>query len=214
MTDTVWFGTLDEPGDRGAAADAHRVSDAAKAGRWSELWATLDSAIVQNPNAWRPGGTSWYAPLHQAAWHGAPVEVAQQLIDRGAWRSLPNAQGDRPVDIARTKGHQHLLDVLAPVAHTFVEPALLPAIERHLGALVESRIRPELDVRLRHPSLAVLAEIGTGLWYPIPGMYGGFNIELREHHLYVESWSRVADGSGQAHVVTAEGFFLVRRGFV
>ncbi len=43
-------------------------------------------------------------------------------------------------------------------------------------------------------------------------MYGGFNIQLREDHLYVESWCRVVGGSGQAHVVSRDGYTLVRAG--
>lgn len=52
------------------------------------------------------------------------------------------------------------------------------------------------------------------LWFPYPGMYGGFGISLRRGRIMVESWSRVVGGSGQAHVITENGCVLVEEGFV
>lgn len=61
----------------------------------------------------------------------------------------------------------------------------------------------------------MLTEIpGRRLWYPVPGMYGGFSIQLRENHLLVKSWSRLVRGSGEAHVVSQQGRFLVDHDFV
>lgn len=55
-------------------------------------------------------------------------------------------------------------------------------------------------------------------WHPIPGMYGGFrywlDLTLHEPTLLVESWSRVVQGSGQRHHVTATSCELVAEGFV
>nr|WP_235716706.1 ankyrin repeat domain-containing protein [Mycolicibacterium goodii] len=34
-------------------------------------------------NWWRPGDTTWFTVLHQAAWHGVSADVARELIDRG-----------------------------------------------------------------------------------------------------------------------------------
>jgi hypothetical protein len=55
-------------------------------------------------------------------------------------------------------------------------------------------------------------------WFPIPGMYGGFAYQLRRRRgelvLVTESWSRVADGSGQRHVVTSGAVILEAEGFV
>ena len=39
--------------------------------------------------------------------------------------------------------------------------------------LIEAPVRPALGVRLRYPQAAVVHEVGT-IWYPVPGMYGGF----------------------------------------
>jgi hypothetical protein len=56
------------------------------------------------------------------------------------------------------------------------------------------------------------------MWFPVPGMYGGFSYRLEaagvEAKLVSESWSRVVGGSGQRHEVTSEGSRLVEEGFV
>ena len=66
-------------------------------------------------NQWRVGGSSWFAPLHQAAWHGASASVVSSLLERGALRSLRTRDGRTPYDVALARGHEHLLELLAPV---------------------------------------------------------------------------------------------------
>ena len=92
------------------------MSDAAKAGDWATILRALES-VSANPNQWRIRDTSYFAPLHQVAFLGAPVEVALQLIDRGAWRYLRDADGQKPIDIARARGHDHLFEVLEAPDH-------------------------------------------------------------------------------------------------
>jgi hypothetical protein len=56
------------------------------------------------------------------------------------------------------------------------------------------------------------------MWFPVPGMYGGFSYHLEttgvDAKLVVESWSRVVCGSGQRHEITSEGSRLVEEKFV
>ncbi len=56
------------------------------------------------------------------------------------------------------------------------------------------------------------------MWFPVPGMYGGFKYYLQgsgdNTKLISESWCRVAGGSGQQHEITSEGSKLVAQGFV
>ena len=61
--------------------------------------------------------------------------------------------------------------------------------------------------------LLVMEQLET-LWVPYPGMYGGFSLSVHRGRLVVESWSRVAGGSGQAHVITEHGCVMVEEGFV
>ncbi len=55
-------------------------------------------------------------------------------------------------------------------------------------------------------------------WFPVPGMSGGFTYKLVEREgsleLIVESWSRLAEGSGMRHRVTATQAVLEAAGFV
>lgn len=206
-------------------AAAHRLADAAKAGDWGTVMSMIvsDSQAV-NVNQWRPGGGSWFTVLHQAAWHGAPIEIVAALTERGALRTLRDAKGRTAHDIAADHGRRtSLIDSLAPPPSPLT-PECIRALNVHLATVIDRRIHDEhidqgyanRDLRkvLRYPPVDVLHELPSqSVWFPVPGMYGGFHITLREHHLYVESWIRVVGGSGQAHVVTREGPVLVNQGF-
>jgi len=47
------------------------------------------------------------------------------------------------------------------------------------------------------------------MWFPVPGMYGGFSYRLEvagvKAKLVSESWCRVVGGSGQRHEITRTG---------
>ena len=196
-------------------AATHRLADAAKTADWDAVFGVLSSSFWLGPNHWRIGGSSWFTPLHQAAWHGAPVEVVDRLVELGAWRSLRNAAGDRPVDVATARGHEHLLESLAspPVARQ--RRRKYDAWDRHLDTLVAERTDSLPPVRYRPVATEVLdLEPLDSLSFPYPGMYGGFSLTVHRGRLHVESWCRVVGGSGQAHVITEGGCVLVEDGFV
>ncbi|XWK91772.1 MAG: ankyrin repeat domain-containing protein (plasmid) [Phormidium sp.] len=77
----------------------HALADAAKQYNWKKTQFILD----ERPdliNVTRPDGRSLYTPLHQAAHGNAPMEVVQQMVEMGAWRTLRNTDDERAVDIA------------------------------------------------------------------------------------------------------------------
>ena len=81
----VWHGVLDpcQICDDAVAA-GHRLADAAKAGDWSTVLRLLDDPRRRvDINSWRPGGTAWFTPLHQAAWHHASADVVNQAPPEG-----------------------------------------------------------------------------------------------------------------------------------
>jgi hypothetical protein len=207
-----------------AAARNHRLADAAKAARWSEVFEVLDLAWV-SVNQWRLGGSSWFTPLHQATWHGASASVVSGLLGRGALRSLPARDGRTAYDVALLRGHLHLLDLLA-LPRTSLTAERAGRLDRGLTSVIDGRLRlpggiaesygKPLEECLRYPPVALLPECrGERLWFAVPGMYGGFSIALmKRSFLYVESWIRVVGDSGQAHVITHEGVTLVDEGFV
>lgn len=214
VNEVVWLGSADRDElNPEIVAKRDALADASRAGTWREVFALLD----RDPdlvNAWRIGGASWFAPLHQAAWHGAPVDVVAELLERGAWRTLPAANGQTPQQIAVEHGHDATAELLVAGLRED-RLSLHRRLDAELNALIDRRIRPQIRSELRFPVTAVLTEVGdVPMWFPVPGMYGGFSIRLMRSYLFVESWSRMVGGSGQAHVITAEGTTLVEEGFV
>lgn len=195
--------------------DIDHLVDAAKTGHWTEVFKRLDAGGRPVANQWRVGGKSWFAPLHHAAWLGAPVDVVDQLIQRGAWKSLRNADGDRPFEIAQKRGHHHLRESLRVRETSEYEQRTFVAWNRHLTELTTERTRGLDPVRYRPvPTELIALEQLESLWFTYPGMYGGFGMSIHKDRLFVESWSRVVGGSGQAHVITERGCVLVDEGFV
>ena len=95
-----------------------QLADAAKAYQWDKVLEILS----QHPhlvNSTRPGGTSLYTPLHQAANGSAPASVVERLLAFGASTTAATAKGERAIDIAKAKAH-HLSKLLQPGA----EPSL------------------------------------------------------------------------------------------
>lgn len=185
------------------------LADAARDGDWPDVFRVLDNER-RWVNAGRVGGKSGYAPLHQAAWQGAPEDVVRELLARGAWRTLRSTDGERPVDIAERRGHDHLIEPLGPLMLRRV-----PDAEAHLHDLIRSRI-PHLVTQsaLRLPQLGPLSEVDEPrMWFPVPGMYGGFDILLNGDSLNVDSWNRVVGGWAQTHRITADGWELVADGW-
>jgi ADP-ribosylglycohydrolase/protein-tyrosine phosphatase len=196
-----------------------RLSDAAKNYDWEKMLKIL-SQSPESVNITRPDGTSLYAPLHQAAHGGAPVEVVEQLLKIGAWRTLQNAKGERPIDVAVRQQKPHLYSVLKPQYKRHIPLGILLKIQQHFHEVIRGRIR-ELNYAdgLRLPELEPLLEFKEAkAWFAVPGMYGGFHYWLEadgvDALLIAESWCRVAGGSEQRHEVNSAGSRLTDEGFV
>lgn len=78
----------------------------------------------------------------------------------------------------------------------------------------EGRLELTVDLPVLSANLDDYAE---PQWFPVPGMYGGFSyrlvMECKALVLLTESWSRVAEGSGQEHRITESATELVAEGF-
>lgn len=197
----------------------HKLADAAKEFDWEKTLEILNN-YPELINTTRPDGKSLYTPLHQAAYGNAPVNIIQKMLDIGAWRTLRNSDGERPIDIAKQKKYQHLVQVLEPVYKTNVPSEMLEKIQKYFHEIILDRANDlVVKANLRLPELEPLLEIEKPqMWFPIPGMYGGFNywLNLDEHNvkLISESWWRVVEGSGQRHEITDKGWTLIEEGFV
>lgn len=232
----VWRGVLDPAHLHDhIVALSHRFADAAKVGDWSVVLQMLNDPTQQiDVNWWRPGGTAWFTVLHQAAWHGAPVSVVASLIQHGALRTLPESRGRTAYDVFMdcagdiypstavgidVRSRTVLERLLTPPAPTLGRDDIR-ALDNHLAEVIDGRIS-ELYARrnprevLRYPPVDILHEVpDQHIWFPVPGMYGGFDIRLQDDFLDVKSWCRVVGGSGQEHVITTAGAILVDEGFI
>jgi hypothetical protein len=150
--DIVWDGIVGADGlDRTDTEVRHNLADAAKRYDWARMMAILREhpTLV---NTIRPGGSSRFAPLHQAAHGGAPLEFAEELIFLGAWRTLQNARGERPIDVAERRGRKHLLGVMEPRLKRHVPIGVLLRIQTLFHDVILSRAAEAL-ARLGHSNV-------------------------------------------------------------
>lgn len=238
----IWYGMNGaEYWSEAFAAILRSIAAAAEARDWARFIQVVSDhgGLANIP---RLDGASLDAPLHQAAQGGAPVEVVERLIALGAWRTLQNARGERPVDVADRQGRSHLLDILTPRYRHHVPPGVLLKIQAHFHDVIRGRTDrrrvadgdagaearaqaihdpgPPGPYRgLRLPELEPLLELDLPeMWFPVPGMYGGFRYRLDragvEARLISTSSSRIVDGSGMRHSITSAGSELIEKGFV
>lgn len=162
-----------------------------------------------SPNDWQLSRPSRNSPLHWAAEGRAPVELVHAMIEHGGWRTLPNANGERPVDIAARKNYRHLVDVLSPVLRHTVNVADLATIQSHFHDMM--RLLPEAELHeLRKPELAPLLELEEPkMYFSVPGHYGGYQYWLDSQgakpKLIVESRNRMSSGSVPRWEITTAG---------
>jgi len=162
----------------------------------------------------------WFAPLHQGAYNKAPLKVIQKLLSLGAWRTLKTIKGEKPVDLCPKGTQEDLVKLLTPIYKRKADQNVLSQIEKHFHEVIIQRIKClQRWSSLRLPDLEVLFEINKPkMWFPVPGMYGGFLFNLKVDkgslRLISEMWCRVVEGSGQRHEITAEGSRLIEEGFV
>ncbi|MFJ5871830.1 DUF4357 domain-containing protein [Dietzia maris] len=185
VTRPSWPGILDAE----LAAGNHQLADAAAVGDWEAVLETLDSSDVRSRslvNTWRPGGVSMVTPLHQAAINGADVEVVERLIALGAWRSLADARGWLPVDLAILHGRSELVGALTPKVNREVEVALFRVLTYRLDKLLAEITKEDAVPRFRAPQVAVIAEVGGEIEFDLTGSGHFFRIFLEEGELLVE----------------------------
>jgi hypothetical protein len=190
-----------------------------KTHKWDEVF-TIFEKRPDLINAALLDNSSWYAPIHQLTAENSPIEVIEKLINMGAWRTFKTSDGYKAIDIANKKEYQHLANLLEPVYRHTANIQLLSKIQKHFHQVIIGRIKVISEWQsFRLPDLEILLEIEEpSMWFPVPGMYGGFNYLLvfkgKTVKLISESWSRVVGGSGERHEITSKGSKLVEEGFV
>lgn len=194
----------------------HALADAAKRYDWRAVAELLDES-PQLVNTTRPGGGSLFAPLHQAAYGNAPAGVIKDLVARGGWRTLENARGERPVDVASRCGHNEAAAELEPRLVRVVPHGVLMKVQQHFHVVIRSEVAKLVDRHtLRLPELKPLLEVDRdkSFFFQVPGMYGGFFYRLAEEgvaaKLVVIASSRM--GGSRNYEIVSEGSELVGEG--
>lgn len=210
MTRWTWYGSM--IGSRfGHLAErvlreVTAVDDDARAADWD---AVLEARPWDRLNVWRPGSTTCATPLHHAAAGGASPEIIRALVSRGAWRTLTTLDGLRPVDVARARhADPAVVEALEPAPTRRFAPSTLSVWQSHVDALIRATTAPLAGrYQLRCPPLDVLTELPAAdvLWFPVPGMTGGFALRLTDEGVVVSSTSRVVEGGSESHVITEDG---------
>ena len=135
------------------------------------------------------------------------------LIDRGAWRSVRDADGNRPVDVYSARGHTTHSAVLEPKPVRRLGETTVSTLERRLHLLLDAELLRWHEYPLRYPQLEVLTEVDSGeLWFLVPGRSGGYKITLDGESLLVDSSSR--QSGSELYRVTCDSIeFLGHEGY-
>jgi hypothetical protein len=136
-----------------------QLADAAKGSCWPTVFAILRDH-PEMVNCSRPGSTSRWALLHQAAYNRAEVDVVERLVGLGAWRTLQNDRGERPVDLAVRENYTELLPPLTPQYFADVPCGILLKIQEHFHRLILGWEREWVaEHAIRLPELEPLLEM-------------------------------------------------------
>ena len=200
----AWPGVLDAE----LASGSHDLANAASVGDWDAVLEILDSAGAVSTglvNSWRPGGVSMVTPLHQTAAKGAPRHVVESLVARGAWRTLADSRGWRPLELALLHGRSEMVDLLAPDIPDAENTALLSVLSYRLKQLLEDVTKEDAVPRFRSPDVHVLQEAGGELDFDLVGSGHFFRLFLEEGELLVEHTSAGDDESGVVYRIDGTG---------
>lgn len=160
-------------------------SNAAYQGQWDEIFSLNDLAQDEYDENWvnairlrlphEADKLSFWTPLHQAAYLRAPANVIKMLIDRGALRSLCTRKSNKggsthddltPAEIARGEGHDHLVDILAPVIYHTIPHRILARLQALFHEITRADWGQIDDIIL--PDLVALTELrNPEMWFPL-----------------------------------------------
>ena len=165
---------------------------------------------------------------HHAAYHRAPIKVVKAMREKHFAMSFIDSNGKLPKDYLPNDVEEEYKQLFIPeYGLSKLNLQNLALIEKRLHEVINSRAKFLVDKHnLILPLLSVFLEerkmgyVEESNWCPIPGMYGGFNIEINLNEdksdidfIETSSWCRVAGGSGQRHKCYPDKWELVEEGF-
>ncbi|KAI1177870.1 hypothetical protein F4777DRAFT_167691 [Nemania sp. FL0916] len=188
MVTRTWLGHLYNDDDQLPLEYCHlrqHLSDAAFFGNWPRLFEILEEARDQFNESWvnairmKPYAQadimSFWTPLHQAVYMGAPVSVVERLINMGASRTLRTRWTEfdhlnmTALELAYNLEETDLQDVLCPIIRNTVPTDILTRLQRNFHSLIQQQMEDLVDVsKLYLPLLEPLTELHTSaVWFPI-----------------------------------------------
>ncbi|XP_062607680.1 uncharacterized protein LOC134269491 [Saccostrea cucullata] len=160
--------------------------------------------------------TTLNTPLHYAALGSAPKDVFEKLLQIGSAKCLKNSAGETAYDIGvKSQLPQDVLELIKIPQEIKQKEKMIQKFEEGLHKVIMERVEDLIkDNKQSLPQVAYLFEKGS-FYFPVPGMYGGFNVEKNGKNKIQISWKRVCGGSGQTHEIDSDGNVkLTEEGFV
>lgn len=192
-----------------------KMSDLAHTGRWAHLFQALEEErdILEYENMINNSlilpdtpGPSFRTVLHEAALTSSSKEVFERLLSFKASRSLKTSDGETAYDIAKRRNlDDGILTLLAFSCNTTEDDQAIKNMEDGLHKLMRSRVAKLLDENeVCLPQLSYLYEFGR-FHYEVPRWLGGFNVEINDKGILVDSFCRVVGGSEETHIIDRSG---------
>ena len=191
--------------------DHQKAADLGSTNKWTELVEFLKDRQCYINSCRLPVDKSstidFCTPLHYAAKGGAPKDVFEELIKLGASKTLKDINGKTAYDIGKRNGLPEDVLTLIEVPYAIQEKeSEIQNLESGLHKVILGRAENLVKEHgLQLPQVAFMYEFGEGIWYPVPMMYGGFNISMHDEGIEAVSFCRVVGGSGQRHVINIKG---------
>jgi len=153
----------------------------------------------------------WTLLHHAAASTAAGTRVLQCILQAGAYRSLKTRNGETAYDIALARGRgQEVLEILKLPEAVTENRETIEKMEAALHGVIRGRVEFLIEKHgLQLPQISIMWEADNideaQVWYPVPGMYGGFKLSFECGNLVSLSWVRVCGGSEMRHVIHPDG---------
>ncbi|XP_023332123.1 uncharacterized protein LOC111704201 [Eurytemora carolleeae] len=141
----------------------------------------------------------------------AEESVLRRLLELNAFRSLTNKEDKTPYSLALEKGcSTNILELLKIPSAVEENKESIEAIEQSLHKIICELVEELLEKNGQSlPKISLLWERceDSAVFYPVPGMYGGFLLYLdrKNNELTVESFCRIVGGSERCQIIDRTG---------
>ncbi|XP_057313772.1 uncharacterized protein LOC130655086 [Hydractinia symbiolongicarpus] len=158
--------------------------------------------------------------LHHAAFYYAPISVLEEIKAKKFVMSLKDAEGHMAIDHVKSTASPSYKNLFKPrFKIENIDLKKLNKIEKTFHGVINSRVEDLVNEHnLILPTISVLLEKAVKteeFWFAVPGMFGGFTIELKYNDEMTDveavnttSWCRAAAGSCETYLCTENNVTL------